>query len=327
MQAREGPPRVSVVVPTFRRPALLARCLSALMAQRLAAGAFEILVVDDGCDEETRQVVAAAAERAPVRIRYLESGPAAGPAAARNVGWRAAGADVLAFTDDDCIPARGWLQAGLDAIGQGLDGASGQVIVPITGVPTDYQRDAAGLERAEFVTANCFYRRRALVAVNGFDPRFRVAWREDSDVFFGLLERGLPLAYAPGAIVVHPVRPASWGVSVRQQRKNVFNALLYLKHPQLYRQRVQPRPPVRYYAIVLALVLAIGAALLGQLAVAAAGGAAWLVLTLTFAFERLRRSSHAPSHVLEMLVTSALIPAVAVFWRLAGAARFRVPFL
>jgi glycosyltransferase involved in cell wall biosynthesis len=218
---------VSVVVPTFRRPTLLRRCLTALLLQHLPAEAYEILVVDDGDDPATRDMVARLAATSPVSLRCLRAGPEAGPAAARNRGWRAAAAPVIAFTDDDCIASRGWLQAGLDAIASGVEGACGQVIVPIPDRPTDYQRDAAGLERAEFVTANCFYTRRALEAVGGFDPRFRVAWREDSDLFFGLLERALPLAYAPGALVVHPVRPARWGVSVGQQRKNLFNALLY----------------------------------------------------------------------------------------------------
>jgi len=320
-------PRVSVVVPTCGRPALLARCLGALLEQGLPARLYEIVVVNDGGDAETATMVREAAERGRVRIRCLDSGPRGGPAAARNVGWRAASAEVLAFTDDDCIPSRGWLQAGLDAIESGLDGACGQVIVPIPDRPTDYERDAAGLERAEFVTANCFYRRRALEAVGGFDPRFRLAWREDTDVFFGMLERGLPLAYAPGAIVVHPVRRASWGVSVRQQRKGLFNALLYLKHPRLYKERVQARPPLRYYATLAVLVSAIAAACVGTLRVAAAGAAAWMVLTVAFSIQRLRNTSHAPRHVAEMLVTSMLIPLLAVFWRLFGAARFKVPFL
>lgn len=327
MRRRDARLLVSVVVPTFRRPRLLSRCLAALLAQRLAPDAFEVLVVDDGRDAETRILVEHIGASSPVCVRYLEAGPQEGPAAARNIGWRAAAADVIAFTDDDCIPSRSWLQAGLDAISAGVDGACGQVIVPIPDRPTDYQRDTAGLERAEFVTANCFYRRRALEAVGGFDPRFRVAWREDSDLFFGLLERGLPLAYAPGAMVVHPVRAAKWGVSISQQRKNVFNALLYRKHPRLYRQRIQARPPFRYYAILLALLAGLAAALLGLTPLATAAGAAWLALTVAFSVERLQNTSHAPGHVAEMLLTSMLIPALAVFWRLVGAARFRVPFL
>ena len=77
-----------------------------------------------------------------------------------------------------------------------------------------------------------------------------------SDLYFTLLECGHSLSRATGAVVVHPVREPSWGVSVREQRKSMYNALLYKKHPRLYRQRVQARPPLRYYAILG--VLAIG---------------------------------------------------------------------
>ncbi len=87
---------------------------------------------------------------------------------------------------------------------------------------TDYELNARNLVRSEFVTANCFYRKQALEAVGGFDERFRMAWREDSDLFFSLLERSNgsgPSAFvqAPDAVVVHPVRPAGWGVSISQQ--------------------------------------------------------------------------------------------------------------
>jgi glycosyltransferase involved in cell wall biosynthesis len=320
--------RASVVVPTYRRPALLARCLSALVSQQLSAEAYEVIVVDDGRSEEVRALVATAAARRPgLAVTYLPAGLAGGPAAARNAGWRAARAPVIAFTDDDCIPTRGWLCAGIDAMAGRTQGAYGQLIVPIPEAPTDYQRNVAGLEGAEFPTANCFYRKSALESIGGFDPRFRLAWREDSDVFFGLLEKHLPLVYAPGAIVTHPVRPATWGISVRQQRQNVFNALLYRKHPRLYRERIQSRPPVRYYAVMLALIATLGGALLAHPGMALAGAGAWAMLTLAFSLERLARTSHAPRHVIEMVVTSALIPPLAVFWRLVGAARFKVPFL
>src|SRR5207244_12953942 len=66
---------------------------------------------------------------------------------------------------------------------------------------------------------------------------------------------------APDAVVVHPLRPASWGVSLRQQRKSMFNALLYKKHPRLYREKIQAAPPWHYYGIVgalLALLVGVG---------------------------------------------------------------------
>jgi len=100
-----------------------------------------------------------------------------GPAAARNLGGRAVGGPVVAFTDDDCLPEAGWLAAGLAALGGGADAATGRVIVPLLDSPTDYERDTPGLVAAEFVTANLFCRRDPLEAVGGFDERYTSAWR------------------------------------------------------------------------------------------------------------------------------------------------------
>lgn len=327
----EAAPAVSVVVPTRSRPAMLRRCLAALARQNIGGLPFEVIVVDDGPDASTREVVerhdAGGTTGCRMSVRYMAAGPGKGPAAARNLGWQAALAEFVAFTDDDCVPVRTWLAAGLEALKQGAAGACGQVTVPVPVRPTDYERDVAGLQRSLFVTANCFYRRDALEAIGGFDTRFEIAWREDSDLFFGMLERGLPLVFLPAAVVVHPVRPAEWGVSLRQQRRNLFNALLYKKHPELYRQRVQSRPPLAYYGVVALLTAALIAGLAGWHlpAILAAGG--WLAWTLRFSLRRLRGASLAGGHVLEMIVTSALIPPLAVFWRVAGAAKFRVFFL
>jgi GT2 family glycosyltransferase len=261
------------------------------------------------------------------RVRYLPVTGAHGPAAARNAGSRAAAGEVIAFTDDDCIPEPGWLHAGVAALAGGAAGASGAVRVPLPSAPTDYERDTAGLEAGEFVTASCFYRRDALAAAGGFDECFTIAWREDSDLQFTLLERGMRLVHAPGAVVVHPVRPATWGISLRQQRKSMFNALLYKKHPALYRQRIQPAPPWHYYAIAGALLAAVAGAAARRRKLAGGGLAAWALLSGRFCARRLRGTTHTPQHVAEMLLTSAVIPPLALFWRLRGAIKFRVFFL
>ena len=49
--------RLSVVIPTYRRPDLLARCLEAVCAQSLAPSAYEVIVVDDGHDDATQALV------------------------------------------------------------------------------------------------------------------------------------------------------------------------------------------------------------------------------------------------------------------------------
>jgi GT2 family glycosyltransferase len=198
----------------------------------------------------------------------------------------------------------------------------GRLEMPIPPRPTDYQRDASGLARAVFVTANCFVRRDTLEKVGGFDERFRVAWREDSDLYYSLLESQLSVVHAPEALVLHPVRPAAWGVSLAQQRKSSFDVLLYRKHPDLYRQYV-PQFPVLYLAIAGAGLSACTAWLLQQYLGAAIAAALWLGLTLRFALRRLDGTSRAPSHILEMLVTSALIPWLAIFYRVQGMWQFR----
>jgi GT2 family glycosyltransferase len=208
-----------------------------------------------------------------------------------------------------------------------IAGVMGRIVVPLPDEPTDYERDVAGLEAAECATANCFYRRGALEAVGGFDEAFPAAWREDSDLFFTLVERGERLVQAPDAVVVHPVRPAKWGASLQQQQKSMYNALLYKKHPALYRARVQATPPWRYYGIVGAAIAAIVGGRRGRRETAFAGAALWLVLTGRFCAERLRHTAHTPGHIAEMAVTSALIPPLSIYWRLRGALKYRVFFL
>lgn len=284
---------VSVVVPTCGRPDLLRRCLAALERQTLARHSYEIVVVDD---TELRS----------------------GPAAARNRGWRQAKAPVVAFTDDDTVPDARWLEEGLAAVRRGGDAVVGRTVMPLSAPPTDYERNESGLERGEFITANCFVRRYVLERLGGFDESFRLPWREDSDLHFRLLERGFRILRAEAALVVHPVRPAPWGVSLRQQRKVVFDALLFRKHPRLYRERIRAVPPWDYYLIVLCLFLAFFSKVALVL---------WAALTARFIARRLRGTSKAPSHVAEMIVTSILIPPLSVFWRVVGALRFRVAFV
>jgi len=340
--ATEGPavslPDISVVMPTYRRPDLLERCLRALIAQTLERGRFEVIVVDDGQEDRCRELVGEIAARpdAPV-IRYRRSAAGRGPAVARNTGWHAASAPIVAFTDDDTMPDADWLSRGLRAMQANPQwvAAAGQVRVPPTlelggagapPPPTDHELMTRGLETAEFVTANAFVRRDTLARIGGFDERFLRAWREDSDLQFRLQEQG-PVGRIADALVWHPVRPERWGVSLRQQRNVFFDALLYRKHPGLYRSRVRRVPPWDYYGVVALTVAAIALGVAGQGVPALAAIAVAGLLILRIAMKRLRRTARTPSHVWEMLCTSAAIPFLSVYWRLRGAWHFRTPFL
>jgi glycosyltransferase involved in cell wall biosynthesis len=301
------------------------------MRQSLDPGSYEVLVADDAASCTTREQVEgwscrSRSDGGPL-VRYVAVTVSHGPAAARNAGWRVAHGSVIAFTDDDCLPDSGWLEAGLAAIRAGADAVSGRLVMPLAGVPNDYERDAAQLQEAGFVTANCFCRRDLLFQLGGFDERFKVAWREDSDLLFRIEEAGGVVAQAAEAVVVHPIRPAPWGVSLRQQAKSQYNALLYKRHPARYRQQIQPSPPWHYYSTIAAIIVALGGGIAGRRAVACGGLLGWLTLTARFCARRLTGTSHRPAHVAEMALTSALIPPLSVFWRLRGAIRYRVWFL
>lgn len=320
-------PRISVVVPTYRRPDLLERCLGALLRQTLAPAEYEIIVCDDGPSDAALQTVLKMTPAAGgPAVRYIPVTATQGPAGARNAGWRAARADLIAFTDDDTVPDPAWLAAGLAAFQRGVDALSGRIVMPLPPNPTDYELDASRLQDAEFATANVFLRRSALERVGGFDPRFRLAWREDSDLHFSLMEHGLRIERAPQAVVVHPIRPGSFGVGISMQRKIVYDTLLYKKHPRLYRERIRPHPPWFYLSVTALLVVALVALAAGWTTLGVAALAGWAALTGWFSLRRLRGTRRTLDHMAEIIMTSAAIPPVSIFWRIVGSLRYRAGF-
>lgn len=320
--------KLSVVIPTYHRPELLVRCLNALTAQSFPAEDFEVIVVSDGPDTVTTETVRAvnASNIHALSIHSLTEKK--GPAAARNHGWKSAKGKLIAFTDDDCIPDVHWLSSLWKAYREERFIAfSGKVHVPVSGVPTDYERNIMHLETADFITANCCCTKQTLMRIGGFDERFTNAWREDSDLEFKLLEVGIPIRRVAEAIVVHPVREASWGVSMKEQKKGIFNALLYKKYPRLYRERIQAQPAWTYCIICSSFLLMLFTATSGWPFIAALAGICWLSFTIQFILKRLSGTSHTFSHVMEMIVSSLAIPFLSVYWQLYGAFKYKVLFL
>lgn len=317
--------RISVIIPTRDRIDLLKRCLDAVLRQSLPEGEFEVIVVNDSATPLPPLPMGGA-------ISYSQTKGAQGPAAARNLGASMARGAVLAFTDDDTIPDKDWLRGGLELFqSDNVIAVSGRVIVPLERRPTDYELNESRLTESEFVTANCFVLKKVFNALNGFDERFQAAWREDSDLHFRLMDyatdRRLRVAKATKAVVLHPVRPGFWGVSLFQQSKAQYNALLYKKHPAHYRQRIQSNPPWKSYLAGSAFVFTIVCVTMREWSWAILGSGLWVLMAVTFALRRLEHTSRDLRHITEMVITSAFVPVLSVYWRLRGALRFRVPFL
>jgi glycosyltransferase involved in cell wall biosynthesis len=321
--------KISVVVPTHNRRELLERCLNSLLAQTIHPLSYEIIVADDEANQLTEQFVKEISHKNSNSIlRYIPvRGQNHGPAAARNFGWQRAHGQIIAFTDDDCIAHPEWLQQGLYAFSKGIEAAWGRIVMDLKERPTDYELSASQLANAEFVTANCFCIKDTLKEIGGFDERFKRAWREDSDLYFTLLERKKNIVYVPKAIVEHPIRPGRFAICLKQQKNNFYEALLFKKHPGLYSQKVSSLCMIFYYAAVISFMVWVISISLKSSAIIKISGLIWITLFVLFLYKRLRHTSKDPLHVLEMAFTSFLIPPLSIIWRLAGALHFKVAFL
>jgi glycosyltransferase involved in cell wall biosynthesis len=203
--------RCSVVIPTRNRAALLEKCLSALAKQEMSPDEMEIIVVDDNSTDDTSERARSAKARMPFKLCVLQ-GEGRGPAAARNLGWRAAKAPVILFTDDDCEPA---LRRSVDLTNfleknptfAGVGGAIRRIRE--SGVAR-YVDDEGYLDHPGdredvryLVSANAAYRAEWLAKVAGFNESFPCAGGEDPELSFRMRARGARLAKIDGGLVLH----------------------------------------------------------------------------------------------------------------------------
>lgn len=194
-----------MIVPTRNRAGLLARLLESLAALRYPD--WDVLVVDDGSEDETGAVVQAAkAAGLPVGYIYQRW---AKMGAARNRGIARARGEIVAFTDDDCLVHPHWLDAIARAFAARPEalGVQGKTVT-VRAEMTPFTRQVEQLVGGQpYRTCNIAYRREVLRDLGGFDP----ALIRGEDVVMGMrvLERG-PVIFAPDAVVVHPPRPKEW---------------------------------------------------------------------------------------------------------------------
>jgi GT2 family glycosyltransferase len=222
-------PALSVVVPAQARPDRLRALLDALAAQDAAP---EVVVVADGATAQVERVLA---DTAP-GVRVERHAVARGPAAARNTGWRAATAPLVAFTDDDCVPAPGWATA-LLAAAHGPD-----VVVQGRVEPLPAERDRIGpfartlwVREAGpfFQTANIAYPRALLERLDGFDEDYPHPAGEDTDLGWRAREAGARVVFAPDALVWHAVHDPGWRGVVRDAGRWGTAVRLVERHPGL----------------------------------------------------------------------------------------------
>ena len=250
------------MIATRHRPNLLDRCLSALHDQSVVPSA--VIVVDNSAGDE--------ATRAVARLRnasYLVE-PRRGVSRARNLGAREATSDVVAYLDDDAVPASGWLAAlRLEFGDPRVAAVTGRILVletadmewrsrhptgraaVIFGGPRRLMFDrttADWFERANFggvgQGANVAIRRSIFASWAGFDERMgagtTIAGAEEHRAFFSLIDQGSRVVYTPAASVYHPYPETDADVR-RLRRRQIASTsahlALLLAEERRYRRR------------------------------------------------------------------------------------------
>jgi len=220
---------VSIVICSYNRRDDLAACLAALPWDRLEARGAEVIVVEDGCTDDTAAMV----RQDFSMVRLLTDEPNQGPSYCRNRGAAAARGRLLLFLDDDAIPAPDWLDAMLAADdGQALLGGR---ILDLEG-----GREQGGPAYSTFIgkrlpcapekatvgaTANLGVPRKCFEEIGGFDLDLPYYF-EDSDLCIRARKAGYGFRYVPGAVVRHKGNEVKKGEAIRMQEHNSTYAML-----------------------------------------------------------------------------------------------------
>ena len=223
---------VSVIVPCLNEEANLGSCLDSLAGQDFSGG-FEVLVIDNGSRDRTREIAAARAASDP-RFRLIAEGRR-GTAAARNAGLRSAAHDLLAFIDADCEAPHGWLSLlvrsweGIRAQDPAVAGVGGRNIAPPAASPFVRAVEVAldswfgsysSAQGRQFARpavvshvslVNALYDKEAMLSIGGFDDSLADE-AEDAEINFRLARGGRTLLFVPESFVWHKFRasPRPW---------------------------------------------------------------------------------------------------------------------
>ncbi len=212
---------VTVVIPTRNRGGLIAEGLRTLMSLKYRAT--EILIIDQSTDDLTRRAVLEIAGNDPL-VR-LESSTTVGLAISRNIGARLSRGDLVAYTDDDCIVAPGWLEAIVAEFREPDVAAVWGRMLPYewaaagadrkrTGIEADFHPSTARAEYSRPVPpwyvghgGNMAFRRTVLLELGAFDPVLGaggpLSGADDTDIIYRMLSAGKKLVYAPNALIYH----------------------------------------------------------------------------------------------------------------------------
>lgn len=236
--------RCSVIIPVYNGAGEIGRALRALERQIAPLTAFEVIVVDDGSTDDTAQTVEAWGRSHPALNLRVVRQANAGPASARNHGARMAHSDLLLYTDADCIPQPGWVQAFLDTFATPSPPAAA-----MGSYLSSQPEPAARFSQLEFeeryalmearggnidmvATYSAAYRRTVFLESGGFDERFPKANNEDAEFSYRLSMAGYDMRFVRAAQVEHE-HDATWASYFRTKMgRGFWRTIVYRRYPE-----------------------------------------------------------------------------------------------
>jgi GT2 family glycosyltransferase len=233
-------PTIAVVVPTYNRVRLALRMIDALESQR-DAPPFEVVFVDDCSSDGTFEALVERSRSSSLPVTVLQTTRNAGPATARNIGWRGSSAPLVAFTDDDCVPTGEWV-AGMARALDRAEIVQGRTSIDpaVTAWGAFARTQVWDTWSGYFAGCNVGYRRPLLERVGGFDEVFRRPYAEDVDLGWRAVAAGATTAFADDAVVYHDVETTGsswrdWVNWVRDTHRMEWAALMVKRHPVMRR--------------------------------------------------------------------------------------------
>jgi O-antigen biosynthesis protein len=228
-------PRISVVVCSYNGGRIIRDCLDGLL--RLQYSNFEVIVVNDGSTDATADIVG----KYPFRLISTEN---RGLSSARNTGLEAATGEIVAYLDDDAYPDPHWLTylaaTFIDTTHAAVGGPNippsgdGPIADCVANAPGGPVHVLLSDQKAEHIPGcNMAFRKAALQAIDGFDPRFRIAG-DDVDVCWRLQKQGWTVGFNPAAVVWHHRRNSVRAFWKQQLNYGKAEALLAHKWPEKY---------------------------------------------------------------------------------------------
>lgn len=225
---------VSIIIPTFNSERTLNNCLRALFNQTVSGDCYEVIVVDDGSTDNTREVVTMYGGK-----YYYQKNQ--GPASARNRGVEMARGELVLFTDADCEAEGNWIEEMCKPFAESaVAGAKGiyktkQKEIVARFAQLEYEEKYEKMSKDEFTdfvdTYAAGFKKAIFKEFGGFSTKFREASGEDTDFSFRIAKEGHKMIFVPTAIVYHQHPNTLKKYFKRKFKTAYWRVLLYRQHP------------------------------------------------------------------------------------------------